>query len=119
VATDDTPSMRFDSYGPTRVRRSTVAKALSGTPLLLAWAADIARLHALGDRLRLLSHNLEYGDFIADGPSQQDAVLGWVHAIPRPYVFKSYVTEAQTTRSSSQAEPTTQPLTPIRHQRNA
>ena len=114
VATDDTPSMRFDSYGPPRVRRSTVSKAISGSPVMLAWAADAMRFNWLSSKLRSLSTQLEYGDFIADGPSQQDAVLGWVHAIPRPYVFKSYVTDAQTTRSSSQSEATTQPLSPVR-----
>ena len=114
VATDDTPSMRFDSYGPTRVRRSTVSKTLSGTPLMLAWFADRAHLPSLSKQLRLLSISLEYGDFIADGPSQQDAVLGWVHAIPQPYVFKSYVTDVQITRPSDQSDATTQPLSPIR-----
>jgi len=110
VATDDTPSMRFDSYGPTRVRRSTVAKTLSGTPLLFAWLADAAGLVWLSNKLRLLSTSLEYGDFIADGPSQQDAVLGWVHAVPRPYVFKGHITDAQTTGPSDESEATTQPL---------
>jgi len=110
VATDDTPSMRFDTYGPTRVRRSTVAKTLSGTPLLFAWVTDLAGLAWLSKKLRLLSTSLEYGDFIADGPSQQDAVLGWVHAVPQPYVFKSFITDAQTTQPTDQSEATTQPL---------
>lgn len=114
VATDDTPSMRFDTYGPTRVRRSTVSKTISGTPLVLAWFTDRARLPSLSGHLRMLSATLEYGDFIADGPSQQDAVLGWVHAVPQPYVFKSYVTDGQTMRSTDQSEATTQPLSPIR-----